>query len=80
MDFDIIYIREHISYKKYNVVKLGRTLYLMNRHNQYKTGEVECGEYIKLYKVYHPIENYVYNLLHLLTFKTPTIQLSKFFF
>lgn len=40
-----IYIRNHISYYKYNVCKLGKTINLNNRNQTYKTGEVECGFY-----------------------------------
>ena len=61
--YDIIYIRFHPSYKKYDVVKLGQTQDPINRNHQYKTGEFIVGEYLKIIITYHPVKNYVDNLL-----------------
>jgi len=61
--YDIIYVRYHPSYKKYYVVKLGQTQDPINRNHQYKTGEYIVGEYLKIIITYHPVKNYVDNLL-----------------
>jgi predicted helicase len=45
MNNGYIYIRKHVSYDKYDVCKLGKTINLIERNSTYKTGEVKCGNF-----------------------------------
>lgn len=51
MDIAYIYLRNHESYDKYDCYKLGKTLNIPDRENQYITGEIKRGEFISVYEV-----------------------------
>ncbi len=36
----------------YKLLKLGSTICVYNRDNTYKTGEIKCGKYILILKIY----------------------------
>jgi predicted helicase len=51
MNNGYIYIRNHLSYDKYNVCKLGKTINIVERNSTYKTGEVESGYFELIIKL-----------------------------
>ena len=73
-----IYIRNHPSYYDENVCKIGKTKNIINRDSSYATGEITRGYFEDIYKV--PIKQLkdIDILLHLWTFKTPTLTLKKY--
>jgi len=50
-DYGYIYLRDHESYKSYNLIKAGKTNDLISRACTYITGEIKRGIYIAIYKV-----------------------------
>jgi len=61
--FGYIYIRNHWSYDRDNLCKLGRTKDIIERDNVYATGENERGKYINVFRVLYGKEIYIENLL-----------------
>ena len=58
-----IYIRDHESYEKYNVYKLGITKNIKDRDSTYLTGEPVCGEFIYVIEIPLIILNIMDNIL-----------------
>jgi predicted helicase len=50
-----IYIRDHESYKKYNIYKLGKTTNIPERESTYITSEYIRGKFIKVFEVDYKI-------------------------
>lgn len=46
-----LYIREHRSYSEYGCYKVGKTLSIPDRENNYVTGEIERGRFIKVFYI-----------------------------
>lgn len=51
LDFGYIYVREHKSYSDYGCYKVGKTLSIPDRENNYITGEIERGKFIKVFYI-----------------------------
>ncbi len=69
--YSYIYLRNHESYEIDNIIKAGRTKFLAERNNVYKTGEYYSGKYILVFEVKYEedvkIEKYLkryFNNLH----------------
>ena len=46
-----IYVRDHESYEKYNVCKVGKTINIVNRNDTYITGEFIPGKFILILQI-----------------------------
>ena len=51
LDFGYIYLREHRSYSVYDCYKVGKTLSIPDRENNYITGEIVRGRFIKVFYI-----------------------------
>lgn len=63
MEFGYIYIRRHYAYDIYNTCKLGKTVNIIERDQQYRTGEVKSGYFSDVYRVDKKQLNIIDNLL-----------------
>ncbi len=51
MEKGYIYIRQNLFYDLYNVYKIGKTINIPDRNNQYITGEIIRGNFKNVYEV-----------------------------
>ena len=69
-----IYLRTHEAYDIHNAYKLGRTYNIIERDNQYVTGEIIRGHFIDVYEVPH---NHTINIEGILQYEFKSYNIRK---